>query len=147
MSRKCAREDAMKLLFAAFQTQKDAQGVINAYLDGLSDAQDGAWAQREPTESDKEYIVDAVYGTIAMAEDLDKSITPHLRGWKLERLARIDLVILRLAAYELKYRSDVPIKVVVNEAVELAKRYGGDGAPPFINGVLGALITGENLDA
>ena len=67
-------------------------------------------------------------------------IKSHLKDWSFERISKIDLAILRLAIYEIKYREDIPCKVSVNEAVELAKIFGEDSSPAFINGVLAEIL-------
>ena len=66
-------------------------------------------------------------------------LNEHVTGWKTSRMNKVDLSILRLAVYEMKYDEDVPVGVAINEAVELAKKFGGSEAPAFINGVLGKL--------
>ena len=69
-------------------------------------------------------------------EEIDALIDAHTTGWKTTRMAKVDLTILRLAVYEMKWDEDVPVSVAINEAVELAKRFGGDESPSFVNGVL-----------
>lgn len=81
-----------------------------------------------------------VNGVIEHAARLDAIIAKHAPEWPVEQLAIVDRNILRIALYELQYAEDVPIKVAVNEAVELAKLYGSDTAPRFVNGVLGAFL-------
>ena len=79
---------------------------------------------------------------IAIAEkvcEIDAMINENATGWKTTRMNKVDLSILRLAVYEMKFDDDVPVKVAINEAVELAKRFSGDEGPAFINGVLGKL--------
>lgn len=71
--------------------------------------------------------------------DLDATIERHCRAWKLDRLSKVDLSILRLAAAEMRYMEKIPYKVAVNEAVELAKKYSEEKAPQFINGILRAM--------
>jgi N utilization substance protein B len=71
---------------------------------------------------------------------LDDAIAKHARGWDIDRLSRVDLCLMRLAAYEILNREDIPASVSVNEAVELAHIYSSNEAPAFINGVLGALV-------
>ena len=71
--------------------------------------------------------------------EIDDLINGNTTGWKTTRMNKVDLSILRLAVYEMKYDDDVPVKVAINEAVELAKRFSGDEGPAFINGVLGRL--------
>ena len=72
--------------------------------------------------------------------DIDKTITEIAPEWPIEKIAKIDLSILRLAVYELTLEKDAPEKVIIDEAVELAKAYGGDGSAKFINGALGAIL-------
>lgn len=71
--------------------------------------------------------------------ELDAQINEVSDGWKTSRMSRVDLSILRLALYEMEYDSEVPLKVAINEAVELAKKYGGDDSPSFVNAILGKL--------
>jgi N utilization substance protein B len=81
----------------------------------------------------------ALAGAVAdRRRTLDRAIRPHLRGWSLERLSTVDRIILRLGIHELQ-QGDIPARVVINEAVELAKRYGGAASARFVNGVLGAV--------
>lgn len=80
-----------------------------------------------------------VAGTIERLEDVDAAIQEHLEHWKIERLARVDLAILRLSAYSLLYQRDIPASVTIDEAVDLAKEYGSDESYRFVNGVLDAI--------
>ena len=75
---------------------------------------------------------------------LDEVLQPIAPEWPIDQIARMDRVILRMGLFELKYETDTPPKVVINEAVELAKLYGSDSAPRFVNGVLGALADHQN---
>lgn len=79
-------------------------------------------------------------GVVAESEELDKIIEQYLTGWKLNRISRVNLAILRLAVYEIKYVEDVPVSVAINEAVELAKTYSGAEDAAFVNGILGAYV-------
>ena len=71
---------------------------------------------------------------------IDAGLNSAISGWKLSRISKVDITILRLAVYEMKYDDTIPVKVSVNEAVELAKKYGGDSSPSFVNGVLAKMI-------
>jgi N utilization substance protein B len=93
---------------------------------------------------DRKFIMDLAEGVIAKAETLDKMIQPVAPEWPLDQIARIDHLVLRMGAYELQFNQDVPPKVVINEAVELAKGFGGDNSSKFINGVLGTLLRDIN---
>ena len=105
--------------------------------DGEAPAPDPAY------EEDKAFIQALVEGVCAHTEELDGRISAYLRDWPLERIAKVDLAILRLSFYELLYLEDAPETVVINEAVEMAKRYSTDKSGAFVNGVLGALCRRE----
>ena len=86
------------------------------------------------------FIAEYAKGIIVTAKELDGRIQPLAPEWPLEQIARIDHVLLQMGAYELLHRKDVPPKVAINEAVELAKAFGGENSSKFINGVLGSLL-------
>jgi len=88
--------------------------------------------------SDKGFIEKLVNGVFEESSNLDQLIQPFATDWPIEKIARMDRLVLRIGAYELLYRKDVPAKVVINEAVELSKAFGGDNSSKFINGVLGS---------
>ena len=77
---------------------------------------------------------------LSFLPDIDGQIEANSKGWKLDRIAKAELAILRLAVFEAKYDDTIPVGVAVNEAVELAKAYGGDNAPAFVNGILGKIV-------
>ncbi len=87
-----------------------------------------------------EFALELVKGVSEHRDQLDVIIRKYAPEWPVEQLAVVDRNILRMALYELRYAQDVPIKVAINEAVELAKMYGSDTAPRFVNGVLGAFL-------
>lgn len=99
----------------------------------------------ENVESVGEYARSIADGVELRKADLDKLIEKYIKGWKIKRLPRVNLAILRLAAYEILYVDEVPASVAINEAVELAKKYSGETDYSFINGVLGSLVTGEGV--
>ncbi|WP_338777046.1 transcription antitermination factor NusB [Metabacillus sp. FJAT-52054] len=121
MNRRAAREKALQALFQIDVSQIDP-----------SDALQHAFDEEEVNSFTK----DLVTGTISNLEEIDSLITPHLVNWKLERLANVDRGILRLAAYEMKYETDIPASVSIDEAIELAKAFGDDQSSRFVNGVL-----------
>lgn len=101
------------------------------------------------TVDDTDFIVQLVHGATKNEEELDLELQPIAPEWPIDQIARMDRVILRMGLYELKYGKDVPPKVVINEAVELAKAFGSENSSKFINGVLGTAlrnITGEPED-
>ncbi len=94
----------------------------------------------DETIEDKTFIEELVNGVMARKDELDDIIRPVAPEWPIEQIARMDRVILRIGVYELTYENGVPPKVVINEAVELAKAFGGDNSSKFINGVLGTVL-------
>lgn len=97
----------------------------------------------ENIESVGDYARSIALGVEEKKENLDGLIEKYSKGWKVKRLPKVNLAILRLAAYEILFVNDVPESVAINEAVELAKKYSGESDYSFINGVLGALVKGE----
>lgn len=109
-------------------------------------------ARYESAIDDTEFVKDLTSGVISVIDELDGKIQPIAPEWPIEQIARIDRGILRLGLYELLYRGDkVPPKVVINEAVELAKAFGSDNSSKFVNGVLGTayrtLVEEPSIDA
>jgi N utilization substance protein B len=107
---------------------RDAAEVLDEYLSTFSES-----AQRL-------FVKDLVLGTLEHARESDERITPLLEGWTIERLPTIDRLLLRMAAFELRHRPDTPRPVIINEAVELAKRFSTEDSGRFVNGVLSALV-------
>jgi N utilization substance protein B len=98
------------------------------------------------TVDDNKFIKDLVSGIDIKTAELDGLIQPLAPDWPIDQIARMDRIILRMGAYELIYHKDVPAKVVINEAVELAKGFGGENSSKFINGVLGSLLRQQYPD-
>jgi len=82
------------------------------------------------------FAEELVQGVYDQLETIDETLHSYSTNWSLERMARVDLALLRMSAYELMYRPDIPINVIINEAVEIGKRYGTKETPAFINGIL-----------
>ncbi|NLX77673.1 MAG: transcription antitermination factor NusB [Clostridiaceae bacterium] len=130
MSRRITRENAMKILYQIQLRDDDIDDQVKLFLD-----------EAEGLENlDMDFFLDVVHGVVRNREEIDHLISSHSKGWELERMPKVDLAIMRLAVYELKYREDIPANVSINEAVELAKKYGGDQSKNFINGVLGKIV-------
>jgi N utilization substance protein B len=105
-------------------------------------------ARYESTVDDVFFIEELVKGVAQHEAELDEKLRPLAPEWPIDQIARMDRVILRMGLYELLYNADVPPKVVINEAVELAKAFGGDNSSKFINGVLGTALkvkSGEDV--
>jgi N utilization substance protein B len=101
-------------------------------------------SENEVNENMSEFISQIVAGVWPIRSDLDQFIAEHAPEWPLEQVATIDRNILRIALWEFAVSENVPIKVAINEAVELAKMFGSDSSPRFINGVLGSLAPRQN---
>jgi len=129
MSRKIAREVAMKHAFARLF------GCEDTYTDIL----DKSDIEEQPTEDDLAYAQEVLSGIREHAEEIDALIRELAINWSIERMPRVDLSILRVAIYEMLYLDDIPESVSINEAVELAKRFGGERSSAYINGMLGTL--------
>lgn len=126
MSRKKNREEAFKLLYQTEINKEDYLGQLQYYL-----------KENEVSPEASEYITDLVAGVNVRLSEIDECIEGYLaKSWKLNRISRVDLAILRLGYYEIKYRDDVPKGAAINEAVELAKKYGSDSSGKFVNGIL-----------
>jgi transcription antitermination protein NusB len=110
-------------------------------------------ARYEGTVDDQEFIERLVRGVHERASELDTTLQPIAPEWPIEQIARMDRVILRMGLYELTYEPDIPPKVVINEAVELAKAFGSENSSKFVNGVLGTALrqrdggAGESSDS
>ncbi len=130
MGRKQARETAMQCIYQLEMHNEYTIERVDAYLEDA--VQNGA---------DKKFVSDLVKVYIDHHENVDNEITSHLKqGWKLERLAKIDLAILRIALTEILYCEDIPESVSINEAVNLSKKFSDDASSSFINGLLGAAV-------
>ena len=142
MSRIFAREDAFKLIFEIEVTKLDAESAI-AYLYETVDKKNEMWAQEFVSAPNRKYIEQIVKGVEEKCEFLLKIIAPTLKDWTISRISKVNLALLKLAVYEIYFIDDIPEKVSVNEAVKLAKTYGGKDSASFINGVLGTIITNK----
>lgn len=129
MTRRQIREQVFKMLFAVdFHDAEELQTQEGLFDDDLTSS-----------EKERDYILERYRKIIEKIGEIDEMINSVSEGWKTRRMAKVDLTLLRLAVYEMKYDEDIPVKVAINEAVELAKQYGTDDSPAFINGVLAKL--------
>ena len=133
MGRRELREHIFRLLFRRdFFPEEEMKEQEAFYIEYLAD----------PEQKEVDYIVQKTEKIMAMIPELDTMVNEHSVGWQTERMGKVDLTIIRLAVYEMKYDDDIPVSVAINEAVELAKRYGSENSPAFINGVLAKMILG-----
>ena len=131
MTRREIREQVFKMLFRVeFYNQEEMSEQIALCEDDAC-----SWK-----EKDKTYIFEKVEKISEKLEEIDAKINEVSEGWKTGRMGKVDLTLIRLAVYEMLYEEDVPAKVAINEAVELAKQYGTDNSPSFVNGVLAELV-------
>ncbi len=129
MSRKTAREVAMKLAFAKLAGGEDTYEAVL----------EKSGIHEDPAPEDVEYAQGLLQGIEAKNAEIDELIEELAIGWRMERMPKVDISILRIAIFEMKYREDIPLSVSINEAVELAKEFGGERSPAYINGMLGTL--------
>jgi transcription antitermination protein NusB len=142
MSRRISREYAIQFLFSLdFNKTDDVEKQLEEFL--LHTQEHREEEDSALNESSKRYTLDVVKGTMQHIEEIDKIIEFHTTGWKKERIARVDLAIIRLAIYEIIFDNDVPDSVAANEAIELAKKYSTEESGSFVNGVLGKVIRGK----
>lgn len=130
MTRRELREQVFKMLFGAeFHEASEMPEQMQVYgeTEEAWDVEDGAYISAKCTD------------IVAHLEEIDAAINAVAEGWKTGRMGKVDLTLIRLAVYEMKYEEDMPVGVAINEAVELAKKYGTDTSPSFINGVLAKL--------
>ena len=131
MNRSEIREQAFKLIYSLeIQKKENIEEMIDLYLES-----------NEITNKNAiEYIKDAIYGIEEHKEKILEKIEKHLKSdWRIERISKIDLSILKLAIYEIKYK-EIPFKIAINEAVELAKKYGEESSKNFVNGILASIV-------
>ena len=135
MVRSKLREHVFKMLFQI--ESNDAEDMferLRNYFELLEDAAD----------KDREYIQAKYEAVAARVPEIDSMLNEIAKGWKTSRMSKVDLTVLRLAVYEMKWDEDIPEGVVINEAVELAKRFGGENSSSFVNGILGKLAKQES---
>ena len=131
MNKRSIREQIFKILFGAeFYTREQMPEQAVLYLDS---------GDLTVTDYDRDYIIGKCSGIMEKLPEIDEKLSGQLKGWSLSRVGKVELAILRLAAYEIMYDEEIPTGVAINEAVELAKKNGQDDAGPFVNGVLGGL--------
>ena len=130
--RRRAREAALQMLYQGEVGRTGAYEAIATY-----------WPARDAEdvlpEDAREFANGIVRGTITRVEEIDRLVAAHAQNWRLERMPVLDRLVLRMAVYELLAEPATPARVVINEAIELARAYSGEQAVPFVNGVLDAV--------
>lgn len=136
MTRREYREHIFLMLFRKdFHKAGELNEQMELYISDIN----------EPTVEEYAYLAGRFEAVLNRLDEIDKILSEVSTGWKLNRMGKVDLTILRLAVFEIKFDEDIPVKVAINEAVELAKKFGGDETPGFVNGVLAKVVDGSSL--
>ena len=131
MTRREIREHLLKMLYRKdFHESSEIDEQVKFYIEEIE----------EPKESNVAYLCERFQQLVDRLPLIDEMISEASDGWKLNRMGKVDLCILRLAVFEIKFDDEVPDKVAINEAVELAKAYGTDASGSFINGILAKIL-------
>ncbi len=133
MGRRASREMAMKLLYQ-LEFQKDS----------IDEQKKLFFQENMISGKDQVYISDVVEGVNKNKDYISNLIEVHSKGWKISRISKVDISIMRLSIYEICFRDDIPYSVSVNEAVELAKKYSNEDAGSFVNGILSKITGGDH---
>ena len=127
MTRREIRELIFKMVFRVeFHDEEEIPEQLRLFMDTLESA----------GEEDRAYIEHKVQDILTHLEEIDAIIDSSAQNWKTSRMAKVELTLIRLAVYEIRYEEDIPTGVAINEAVEVAKSYGEENSPAFVNGVL-----------
>lgn len=135
MKRRKAREHALQILFQLdVRKEKPSAAILKHF-----------WAEYRPDEEVKAFAEEIVKGTFKHFAKINDLIHQCAKNWSLDRMAVVDRNVLRMAVYEILYRMDIPTSVTINEAIEIAKKYGTDESGAFVNGVLDSVarVTGK----
>ena len=127
--RREGRELALQMLYAQDSLRGDLRETLRGFRDGV-----------EVSQRVREFAEGLVQGVLEHQEEIDEAIRARSKNWSLSRMPRVDLNIMRLATYELLHRPDIPKKVSINEAIEIAKKFGDKESPAFVNGILDDLV-------
>jgi N utilization substance protein B len=134
-SRRLARELALQALYSLDLNDGLSAPQALAYVAAGQVVEEGEPGRERDAQAEL-YAQTLIEGTVGNLAAIDEIVQKASRNWRLERMARVDRNVLRLATYELRFVPDVPVKVVINEAIEVAKRYGGGESAAFVNGLL-----------
>ena len=135
-SRRRAREYALQALYQVDLGGGSARQALDSLWTGILDTEDDALGHHQPEEDEMAFADRLAHGVVDNRDSLDQSIQASSTNWRVARMSLVDRNILRMGAYELLYLRDIPVNVTINEAVELAKRYGTQDSKAFVNGIL-----------
>ena len=137
-TRRGERELAFQVLYGlSFTPARDIDDLRRFFR--ISPDYLARWEGQEPPSHPSGFAWELVEGVWSKSDELDAAITNFSRNWRVDRMGRVELTLLRLAVFEIMYRSDVPPKVAINEALELSRQFGEGNAKSFINGILDAV--------
>ncbi|MCI1959524.1 MAG: transcription antitermination factor NusB [Clostridia bacterium] len=143
MSRTNARKNAFYLIFqhdfVGMEGMEEAKNTIFHLNDAETNDKEFDSITGELDDNDKAFIDRTVDGTLSNLDKIDEIINTYAKGWSVNRMSKVDLAILRMAVYELKFSDETPAGVAINEAVEVAKKFSSDNSPSFVNGILGKI--------
>ena len=139
MSRRKARDITFKYIYSTLYGESEVSDVLESII--TADADEISNLEGE----EKSYFDKVTLGIKEKEHQIDDMILSKLKNWTIERIFKIDLAILRLAVFEIMFYEDMPPKVAVNEAVELAKKYGNDASSNFVNGVLREILKDKGI--
>lgn len=139
MKRRLAREITVQSLYQMEMNEVNAEQAVAMLIEEAQHDNESNVKLENAAELTR-FVKELVSGILERKSDIDALLSDFLKGWQVDRLSRVDKQILRLAAFEMVFRDDVPPKVAVNEAIELAKHFGTDESGKFVNGVLGKMI-------
>lgn len=140
MNRHEIRKEVFKAVFMKeFHDSEDMDDVINTFLGGRDNAEEEDLAKNNKSPEDEEYIKTKSEDIINRIPEIDELINKSVDGWKTTRMAKVDLTLIRLALYEIKFEN-LPVGVAINEAVSLADEFGTDSSAGFVNGALAKLV-------
>ncbi len=147
MTRREAREHCFKMLFCQdFYPAEEKEEQLERYFEAPvedvtgKDGTDEILHKVNVEDEEKKVLEERVETIMREIPRLDEEINKVAEGWKTRRMGKVELTILRLALFEMKDDEEIPEKVAINEAVELAKKFGGDESPAFVNGILAKLV-------
>jgi N utilization substance protein B len=140
MKRRLAREIAVQALYQIEMNDTDAADAVAMIAEEAAREDSELDADPSALEAAVPRARELAEGVVRLQPAIDRMLQQYLTGWQIDRLSRVDRQILRLAAYEIVWRDDVPPKAAVNEAIELAKRFGTEESGRFVNGVLGRVL-------
>ena len=145
--RRAAREMALQMLFQLELGRSEVRDVLRSYEPAdVSGEGEGARVEADDLPSARSYAEAIVGGVVEHRDRIDELIRSQATNWRLERMPVVDRTVLRIAIYELLRETDVPQVVIVDEAIELAKRYGSEQSGAFVNGVLDGLVHAHKFE-